>query len=200
VATPQSDRVPSDTLLPRLGAFPGFNVSTAVFVAVVATAVVGFLLARTGWGFKLRVLGLNPAAAAAAGIGTAAFGSTALLLSGAFAGVAGGVMLTGTVFRLQPGFSSNVGFDGLLVALIARGHVAWTVPVALFFGVLRAGGGFLASTGVPRFLVDVVQALLVLAALLPPAFLGLQERRRQAAEARAATLMSDGMSEGIAAA
>lgn len=195
VAAPQSDRVPADTFLPRVGEFPNFNVSSGVFIALLAAVLVWVAVRRTRWGFKLRMLGLNPPAAAAAGVSVAAFGSMALLLSGAFAGLAGGVMLTGTVFRLQPGFSSNVGFDGLLVALIARGNVVWAVPVAFFFGALRAGGGFLASTGVPRFLVDIVQALLVLAALFPPVFLGLRERRKQLARAKAAATMSDGPKE-----
>ena len=51
---------------------------------------------------------------------------------------------------------------------------------------MRARGGLLAATGVPRFLVNVVQALLVLAALFPPVFIELRERRRQMKRARQA--------------
>ena len=183
---PQSDRVPTDTHLPRLGEFPAFNVSTGVFIATVALVVVTVALRRSRWGFRMHMLGLNPIAARRAGVSVVALGTGALLLSGGFAGLAGGVMLTGTIFRMQPGFSSNVGYDGLLVALIARGNPIWTIPVAFFFGALRAGGGLLAATGVPRFLVNVVQALLVLAALFPPVFIELRERRRQVHRARAA--------------
>jgi simple sugar transport system permease protein len=183
---PQSDRVPGDTHLPRLGQFPSFNVSTAVFVAAAALVVVTIALRRSRWGFRMRMLGLNPIAARRAGVSVVALGTGALLLSGGFAGLAAGVMLTGTVFRMQPGFSSNVGYDGLLVALIARGNPIWAVPVAFFFGALRAGGGLLAATGVPRFLVNVVQALLVLAALFPPVFIELRARRRQLHQARRA--------------
>jgi general nucleoside transport system permease protein len=88
-------------------------------------------------------------------------------------------MLTGTVFRIQPGLSDNVGWEGLLVALVARNHPLAAVPVAVFFGALRAGGGFLASTGVPRYLVSVVTALLVLAAVFPAAYAEARERRRR---------------------
>jgi ABC-type uncharacterized transport system permease subunit len=183
---PQSDRLPADTHLPRIGRFPDFNVSTGVFIALVALVIVTIALSRTRWGFRMRMLGLNSQAARRAGVSVVALGGGALLLSGAFAGFAGTVMLTGTVFRMQPGFSSGVGFDGLLVALIARGRPAWCVPVAFFFGALRAGGGLLAATGVPRFLVDIVQALLVLAALFPPVFLELRARRRELQRARAA--------------
>lgn len=195
LTVPQSDRIPTNTHLPRIGHFPDFNVSTGVFLAVLLTIVVAVVVVRTRWGFRLRMLGLNPMAAASAGVSVAAVGATALILSGAFAGAAGGVMLTGTAFRLQPGFSQNVGYDGLLVALIARGSPIACVPVAFFFGVLRAGGGFLASTGVPRYLVNIVQSLLVLAALFPPVFLGMRERRKQLARARAAARMSDGSTD-----
>jgi ABC-type uncharacterized transport system permease subunit len=185
-ALPQSDRIPSDTHLPRIGEFPGFNVSTGVFIALGALIIVTVALRRSRWGFRMRMLGLNPRAARRAGVSVVALGTGALLLSGGFAGLAGGTMMTGTVFRIQPGFSSSVGFNGLLVALIARGNTLWTIPVAFFFGALQAGGGLLAATGVPRYLVNVVQALLVLAALFPPVFIDLRERRRQVTRARAA--------------
>lgn len=81
-------------------------------------------------------------------------------------------------YRFQPGVSDNMGWDGLLVALVARNHPLVAIPVALFFGALRAGGGFLASTGVPRYLVSVVTALLVLAAVFPSAYTEIRKRRR----------------------
>jgi general nucleoside transport system permease protein len=183
-ALPQSDRLAADYQLTRLGNAPGFSVSSGIFIALALVIVVTFVLARTRWGFRLKMLGLNPSAARTAGVNMAVVGGTALLLSGGFAGLAGGVMFTGTAFRIQPGISSNVGFDGLLVALIARRNALATVPVAFAFGMLRAGGGFLAATGVPRYLVDVVQALIVLAALLPPIVLAGWERRRALRVAR----------------
>ena len=69
---------------------------------------------------------------------------------------------------------------GLLVALVARNHPLLAIPVAVFFGALRAGGGFLASTGVPRYLVTIVTALLVLAAVFPAAYAEIRRRRRPA--------------------
>lgn len=192
LSVPQSDRIPDDSHLPRIGRFPDFNVSVGIVIAIVAVVLVTVALRRTRWGFRLRMLGLNPLAASSMGVSVAKAGGVALLLSGAFAGLAGGVMLTGSAFRLQPGFSNNVGFDGLLAALIARRNPIAAVVVAFFFGALRAGGGFLATTGVPRFLVEIVQSLLVLAALFPPVFLTLRDRRRQLIQARAAAQMSDG--------
>jgi general nucleoside transport system permease protein len=174
----ESNLLPDKVQLPRFGQPPDFNLSLGFFISLGLAVLVVFVLKRSRWGFRLRLLGLNRAVAHRTGVSEWRMGATALLLSGAFAGLAGGVMLTGTVFRIQPGFSNNVGYDGLLVALVAQGRGLVAIPVAFFFGALRSGGGFLATTGVPRYLVDVVQALLVLAAVFPPAFQMLRRRRQ----------------------
>jgi simple sugar transport system permease protein len=190
VMIPESDLLPLNERLPRLGSYPGLNVGTGVFVALALTALVALRYGR--WGFRLRMLGLNPIAARRAGVRAALLGTGAVVLSGAFAGLAGGVMLTGSSYRIQDGFADNVGWEGLLVALMARNRPVLAVPVALFFGALRAGGGFLASTGVPRYLVSIVTALLVLAAVFPVAFQEARRFQRGRATARAAAL------EGVA--
>jgi simple sugar transport system permease protein len=100
------------------------------------------------------------------------------------AGVAGAAMLAGGAanYRYTPGFANNVGWEGLLVALVARNRPLVCIPVALVFAALRTGAGFLAATGVERSIVDVVRALLVLALLVPPAIAAVR-RRRAAADA-----------------
>jgi ABC-type uncharacterized transport system permease subunit len=181
ITVPESNMLSDDSHMPRLGDPLGFNISIGCFMAVVLAIVVVFVVNRTRWGFRLRLLGLNRVVAHTSGVSEVRTGGAALLLSGAFAGLAGGVMLTANVFRIQAGFSNNVGYEGLLVALVAQGRGLVAVPVAFFFGALRSGGGFLATTGVPRYLVDVVQALLVLAAVFPPAFWALRAMRRRGA-------------------
>jgi simple sugar transport system permease protein len=179
ITVPESNLLRDDAHLTRFGDPLGFNISVGCLLALALAVAVLVAVNRTRWGFRLRLLGLNRVVAHSSGVAEARTGGVALLLSGAFAGLAGGVMLSGNVFRIQAGFSNNVGYEGLLVALVAQGHALVAVPVAFFFGALRSGGGFLASTGVPRYLVDVVQALLVLAAVFPPAFVALRAMRRK---------------------
>jgi ABC-type uncharacterized transport system permease subunit len=181
---PQSDLLPEYLRLPSSGQFPGLIVGAGSLVALVAAVVLAVLLARSRWGFRLRMLGLNPLAARHAGIRASRLGGSALVFSGAFAGLAGGVILMATVFRLQPALSNNFGWDGLLVALVARGRPGLALPVALLFGALRSGSSYLAATGVPNYLVDVAQALLVLAFVVPPVLSAVLARRAQ--ERRAA--------------
>jgi simple sugar transport system permease protein len=194
VVAPQSNALAPSFRLPSIGQYPDLSIGAGAIIALGLAVIVAVLLARSRWGFKVRMLGHNPLAARHAGVRAATFGGLALAISGAFSGLAGGVVLTGEVYRLQPGMSDNYGWDGLLVALVARGNPVAAAATALVFGALRSGGGVLASTGVPAYLIDITQALLVFALVLPPALLAVMRSasdRRRAQAATAATAASD---------
>lgn len=171
--------------LPRFGEYPNFNVGAGFLIAIALAIVIAVLMSRSRWGFSLRMLGLNPTAARRAGVSAALFGSGALLISGAAAGLAGGVVLTGQQYRLDGNISNNIGWTGLLVALVARNNAGVSIIVALFFGALQAGSGFVESTGVPTDIVRIVVALLVLAAVFPPAWQEFRRYRRARRHAQA---------------
>ncbi len=175
-----SKQLDPDTRIPRVEVF-GNEFPISVFGAVAAALLVGFLLARTVWGFRLRALGHNERTAQRAGVAASRYGAGALLIGGGFAGLAGGIMLAGGDFgnyTLVPGFPAEIGWTGLLVALVGRQRISATIVVAFVFACLRTGSGFVAATGVERRIADVVQGLLVLALLIPPALLFLRQRRR----------------------
>jgi simple sugar transport system permease protein len=180
IANPESNQVPSDAQLPTFGQYPHLQLSVGLFIAAGAAIIIWIILARTRYGFRLKLVGLNPLAARHAGVRVAAMGGFALAISGAFAGLGGALLLTSPIgtYRLSPTVSDNVGWDGLLVALVARNRPMLAVPVALLFGVLRAGGDFLAATGVPSYVVDVAKALLVLAFVAPPVLVDALRGRR----------------------
>ena len=182
----RTSRVDTGELVPTGARLPGAallgnRIDLSVVIGVVLALTVTLFIARTVWGYRLRVLGESPAAAQRSGVSAKGAGSVALMVSGAFAGLAGAMLLTGGASsnRLTVGFSNNVGWEGLLVALLARNRPLTVIPMALVFAALRTGAGFLAATGVDRRIVDVVQALLVLALLIPPAVQFLRERRHQ---------------------
>jgi len=180
-----SEQLADDDRIPRITWF-GNEFPTSVFFALLMALVVGVALAATVWGFRVRMLGQNPRTSQRAGVAASRYGGGAMCISGAFAGLAGGAMLAGGDFgnyTLVPGFPSNIGWTGLLVALVARQQVAGAIAAAIVFASLRTGSGFLAATGVERRVTDVVQGLLVLALLIPPALLFLRARRRELAAA-----------------
>lgn len=182
-----SEQLADDNRLPRLDVF-GNEIPLAVGIAVFSAVVVSVVLARTVWGFRLRMLGRNPRAAQRSGVSQTRYGASALMISGAFAGLAGAVMFAGGGFafgnyQLVPGFATNIGWTGLLVALVAREKALVAIPVAFVFAGLRTGSSFVGATGVEGRITDVIQGFLVLALLLPPAVMFLRDRRRARAAA-----------------
>ena len=174
-----SAALPGSVRLPVMTVW-GNEVTIGFFLALLGAGLAAFVLTRTVFGFKLRLLGSNPKVAQQAGVSFGRAGATALFISGAAAGLAGAVMLAAgaSSARLTAGFSNEIGWQGLLVALLARNRPLLCIPVAILFAALRTGSGFLAATGVDRTVVDVVQALLVLALLVPPAVEFMRDRRR----------------------
>jgi len=179
-ASSQSDPIQQTGRLPVVVDGSGFRLHSGIVVAVLLAVAVAFVISRTSIGFRLRMFGHNPRAARRAGVSELRYGLGALVLSGAFAGLAGGVLLSGVAYRVNPGLSNNYGWEGLLVALVAGYSAAVAIFVAVFFGALRAGGGALAATGVNSSIVGMVQALVVLAVMLPALYMRRRRRRRQA--------------------
>lgn len=181
----ESAQLPGKVQLPRVGTYPHFNFSTGLILGILIAVGIAVVMARTRWGFSLRMLGLNPTAARRAGVSAAIFGSAALMISGACAGFAGGIVLTGQQYRLTGDIAGSIGWTGLLVALVARNNAVVAVVVALFFGALQAGSGFVEATGVPTDIVSIVVSLLVLAAVFPPAWQEFRRYRRARLRAQA---------------
>jgi simple sugar transport system permease protein len=185
--SPQSDRLPIEARMPSVASGEGFRLHAGIAIAIIVALVAAFFIARTIWGFRLRMVGLNPRASKRFGVSVVLIGGGALVVSGALAGLAGGVLLSGQVMRIQTGFANNYGWQGLLVALVAGFRPLYAIPVAFLYGALRAGGGVLAAKGVDQALVLIVQALVLLAVTLPALYMVYRDRRRQARMVQART-------------
>jgi simple sugar transport system permease protein len=87
----------------------------------------------------------------------------ALLLSGAIAGLAGGIEVTGSVHKMVNGFSTGYGFTGIPVALMARNNPIAIVITGLFFGAMGSGSLLMqTSTGVSSDITSVIQSLVII--------------------------------------
>lgn len=155
---------PQSPILPQLFFIPGL---LAVLVASVVVSYV--LMEKTRLGYEIQVVGRSPRAAAYAGISMTYTGALAMIIGGAFAGLAGAIIPTSYLMSaLMPGFSSMYGFVGMGVALMARLRTV-DIPlnafiVALLFVTLQ----FLhAGTGIPLLLaVAVVGLVMIVVAVL----------------------------------
>jgi ABC-type uncharacterized transport system, permease component len=115
---PQSDPI---AVTARLPAVPGTRLHAGLVLALLAAAALWYVFARTLWGFRLRAVGAGPRAAAISGqIDARRMTAVALLGSGALAGLAGGIEVSGVSYALFQNLSPGYGFTGIAVALLAR--------------------------------------------------------------------------------
>jgi len=157
---PQTDLLPEAARLPRL--LPPTRLHLGVPLALLAAIGVWFFLFRTKGGFKLRATGANSLAARFAGIRVERQLSLALILSGALAGLAGSIEVSGVTQRVYEKFSPGYGYTAIAVALVGQRSPLGVVLAALFFGALEAGSGTVQRVaGVSSVLVSVIQATVV---------------------------------------
>ena len=152
--------------LPRLSAlFPAFQGSAAnatILLALAAALLLGWYLFRTRAGFELRAVGLQPRAAEYGGVDVGTVTWRTLALSGALAGLGGLNYVLGYKHYYEEGFATGAGFLGIAVALVGRNHPLGIVLAALLFATLSQGG-LAVNALVPKQMVDVLQAVVILA-------------------------------------
>jgi simple sugar transport system permease protein len=152
--------------LPRLADFiPAFHGSAAnvvLFIALVAAALAGWYLFRTRQGFELRATGLQPEAAEYGGVDVGRVWYRALVLSGALAGIGGLNFVLGYKHYYEEAFASGAGFLGVAVAIVGRNHPLGVVLAALVFATISQGG-LAVNAVVPKQMVDVLQAVVIIA-------------------------------------
>ncbi|WP_326562513.1 ABC transporter permease [Micromonospora sp. NBC_01796] len=184
--------VDSSAQLPRLLG-SDLRVHAGILLAVVATGVVAWLLNRSTFGFELRAVGANPDAARTAGISVTKTYVLLMVISGALAGLGGANMVVGsTASALTPLVVAQIGFDGILVALLGRVKPWGVLLAALLFGALQAGGNRMQSyAGISLELVTVLQALIVIF-IAAPALIKAIFQLRAARAARLQTSLAKG--------
>lgn len=147
--------------MPRMFRAAPANVS--FFFALIACVVVWLLIWRTRLGYELRAFGHSEPAARYAGIGSLKIIMIAMLISGGLAGMMAVNTTQGESERLILNFTEGAGFIGIAVALMGRSHPVGVLLAALLFGFLYQGGAELALwTNIPRELIVVIQALVIL--------------------------------------
>jgi ABC-type uncharacterized transport system permease subunit len=161
---PQSITFLSVTKIPKLA--DGLRANIGVFIALAAVGGLWAFLFRTYKGFALQVGGLAPAAARYAGFSSRAALWTALLISGAMAGLAGGLEAAGPLGQLTPYVPAGYGFAAIIVAYVGRLHPVGMVFSALLMSMFYIGGELAQSRlGLPKALTGVFQGLLLFALL-----------------------------------
>jgi len=136
-----------------------------VLIAIGVIIFFAWFMNRSVWGYELRIAGSSAKAATYIGISMRAKIIGVLLLSGAVAGLAGGIELTGTATRLNENISNGFGFAGIIVAALALMRPSGVLLVAVAFGGLQVGGLSIQSLGVSSAVASILQALILFGAI-----------------------------------
>lgn len=157
----QTPRVAATASIARFVA--RYPLTWAIVVSVGVAVLMAVLLKRTVWGYGLETTGANPEFARYIGVRTRRVMLSAFLISGAIAGLAGGLEILGTNRRFVSQFSTGIGFEGILAALLGRTDPLGMIAAGLFLGALK--NGFFAverMTDIDRSLATVLQAIILL--------------------------------------
>ncbi|UFI03057.1 ABC transporter permease [Roseibium aggregatum] len=167
---PQSEPILDEAALPKL--MDRMRIHWGLVIALVSSLGIYFLLKRTVWGFEIRAVGENAAAARHAGIPVTATFIRVGLLSGALAGLAGVGEVAGLKGYLTADLSPGFGYSGIVVAMLAGLSPAGVVLAALFIASIFVGADSMSrATGVSNYLADLIVAMALLCVLVSGLFL-----------------------------
>lgn len=156
---------PSGRLIPEVAELPRIwlRLHVGILIAVAVALLLWWLLRSSRWGFDLRVIGDSPRAALYAGMRVARRVVSVLVVSGAVAGLAGAVLITGSTQALRPsGIAVGLGYTGIVIAAVSRLNPLATVPISILIAGLLNAGTSLQVLGVPSDLVVLLQGLALL--------------------------------------
>lgn len=160
-ANAQTESLRENTHFPVL--FPDSQVTFLLPLAVFAAAVIWWFFRRTTLGYELRLHGQSPLAARSGGIATTRVMIIGMLASGGLAGVAGAAVVGGVFQAGISPFPPDIGFNGILAALLVGCSPLLTPFAALFFGALSQGGlGLQIFEGISQYIALVLTATVIL--------------------------------------
>ena len=162
---PQSVLIGQGARLMKLAAESRLHIG--LLIALAACLLAWWFLRETAGGFRVRAVGASPNASSVVGrIDVGRTTANALVLSGALAGLAGAVEVTGVTYALYENISPGYGFAAIAVAILADLRPAWVPLSALLFAALETGAlGMQRDAGVPSVVASALEATVILAVL-----------------------------------
>ena len=143
---------------------PSTKLSAGIFIAITAAVLIYIFLWRTTRGMEMRAHANAPCFALYGGMPIHVPVLLTMALSGALAGLAGGVEVLGVHYHFVSNFSAVNDFDGLIIAFAGRLHPAGVVLFAVLLGGLRTGSivGLQIRSGIPRELGGALIAFMLI--------------------------------------
>jgi simple sugar transport system permease protein len=162
---PESANFPQSMKFAEATRFPMFGstrIHFGLILALVALAVLYFVLYYTRWGYEMRAIGGNPVAAWRHGLPITRYILVSMFVAGGLAGLAGVGEIMAIQGRLRPGLSPGYGYMGFLVSWLAGHNPTAAIGMAFLLAVIALGGDTLQiSQGMPFSAVNVLMALIL---------------------------------------
>lgn len=135
-------------------------------ISIMAVIIIWFIMKKTTLGFEIKAVGANPKASQFAGINIPRTIIITSLLSGGLAGLAGVGEVCGLQYQLIEKISPGYGYAGIVIAMLGRLEPVGIMLASLLFGIIITGAQMMSRiTGVPVFLADVIQGIVLIVML-----------------------------------
>ena len=184
---PETRSFGADAILPEIisqGTFGG-RANWGLVIALVVAVATWLLLTRTLRGFEVTVTGESPRAARFAGFDAGRTTVFAFLFSGALAGLAGTIEVSGAIGQLRPSISPGYGFTAIIVAFLGRLNPLAIVVAGVLLALTFIGGEEAQlSLGLTERFARVFQGVLLFSLLAADTLVRYRPRLRRAATAR----------------
>ncbi|RLW68957.1 MAG: ABC transporter permease, partial [spirochete symbiont of Stewartia floridana] len=155
-----SERLPSSARLFRI--IPKTRVHFGLIIAIAMFIACRYYMFRTRWGYRLRVTGANTSFARYAGINIMAVIMSSQVLGGMIAGMGGAIEILGMYRRFSWQALPGYGWDGIIVAILARNNPVLVPAGAFFLAYLRIGADLMARTSdVQNEVVTIIQGIMI---------------------------------------
>lgn len=163
--TQQTEKMGEGAWLPKL--IPATRLHAGIIITIILLIIFYFIINKSVFGYRARLVGTNQSVARAAGINVAGIMSLTMFISGGLAGVAGMMEVSGLHHRLLSSFSPGYGFTAVVIALLGKLNPLAVLISGFFFAALTVGANEMQrSAGIPNSLISVIQALVVIFILI----------------------------------
>ncbi|MBW1649076.1 MAG: ABC transporter permease [Deltaproteobacteria bacterium] len=166
---PNSLNFPITALFPPAAALPmikNINLHIGFLIGIFIILLIYFFLEKSRFGIYVNIVGNNPNAAQYSGVNKKRLIILIMMISGAIAGLAGVIELTGVHHRLQQNISLGYGYTGIIVTWLSRAHPLGVIFNAFFMAFIFVGGEIMQmSAGIPVAMIYLFQGIILFSVL-----------------------------------
>lgn len=170
-----SHQLPVNSKLPKI--FAGTSLHMGVVIVILCIVLMYLFVFKTSLGAKIRILGQNTEFARYTGIKVSGMIILSQIIGGMIAGIGGSVEIMGMYGRFQWTALPGYGWDGIILAILARNKPQFVPLAAIFLSYLRVGASCMASSAdVPKELISVIQAIMIMLVTAGALLKGLKQK------------------------